>query len=382
MFRRKRENSRGKSLRMLRITIDPFVYGDYTFAMHLYVNFPAFITPYVFRGLPIRWYSIMYLVAFGITYLIFNNQIKKKVIKINEDDTFSLFIYAIGFLLLGARLGSVIIYDSERWYYLTRPWLIFWPFRNGSFVGLPGMSYHGGVVGFVVGVILFCKSTQRREKKAKAEILKLYGAKKYLKKQHEAPASYTFFQIADQLLLGVPLGYTFGRLGNFINGELYGRVTGSSFGMIFPDATRFSTSESWVAELATKLGFEFTPGSFINLPRHPSQLYEALFEGIILFLVLWFVVRPIALKRKPGLITGMYLALYGLVRFVIEYFREPDENLGFIIKLGKHDGPIALFESVGNISMGQILCLLMIISGLLIIFLTNKEGKNDSKSEN
>ncbi|MCF0261343.1 MAG: prolipoprotein diacylglyceryl transferase [Sphaerochaetaceae bacterium] len=308
----------------------------------LYIDFPKWISPLVVPFLTIRWYAVMYLVAFGICYALFRYQCKKgELNSMSEDDSLNLFCYAIGLLIVGARVFSTLFYDGS-WYYWTHPWMIFWPFRNGQFVGLPGMSYHGGVVGAIIGGYIF--------------------AKKY---------HYDFFDIADHVIAGIPIGYTFGRLGNFINGELWGRVTTSSIGMVFPDAPRFSTNIPWVQEIAEKIGMSYELGSYINLPRHPSQLYEALFEGIILWLIIWFIIRPISIKNKdkhgPGLITGAYFIGYGLFRFIIEYFREPDSQLGFIIALGKETEPTALFKSALNISMGQILCFMMIVAGTVVI---------------
>ena len=277
----------------------------------------------------------------------------------DSDTSINLFCYTIGFLLLGARLFSTLIYDGS-WYYWTHPWMIFWPFRNGKFIGLPGMSYHGGVVGAIFGGWLF--------------------GRKY---------KYKFLDLADTVIAGIPLGYTFGRIGNFINGELWGRVTGSSYGMIFPDAPSFSTTIDWVREIADKIGLSYEYGDMVNLPRHPSQLYEAFFEGIFLFLIIWFIVRPISSKNRekhgPGMITGAYFVGYGFVRFFLEYFREPDEQLGFIIKLGKETEPTALFKSFLNVSMGQILCFIMIVAGIAFMIYARKSQpiiyKKNSKSK-
>ena len=314
----------------------------YHLNMQIYVDFPKWISPFVFSFLPIRWYAVMYLVAFSVTYVLMRYQCRKGELNgMNSDDTISLFCYGVGFLIIGARVFSTLFYDGS-WYYWTHPWRIFWPFQNGQFIGLPGMSYHGGVIGCVFGVWLFCRKYR-----------------------------YRFFDISDHLLLGIPLGYTFGRLGNFINGELWGRVTTSSIGMVFPDAPSFSTSLDWVRGVADKIGMSYSSESLLNLPRHPSQLYEALFEGIILWLILWFIFRPISKKRQdtkaPGLITGSYFIGYGLFRFIIEYFREPDSQIGFVIALGKETEPTALFKSALNISMGQILCFLMIVAGICMI---------------
>ncbi len=304
--------------------------------MSAYISFPAWISPEVIPGLPVRWYALMYIVAFFITYVLFRWQARHGEIDINADDSMSLFLWTIGGLLIGARLFSVLLYDGTS-YYWTHPWMIFWPFRNGQFVGLPGMSYHGGVVGAVVGAIIFSKIHHKN-----------------------------FFSMADGLVAGIPLGYTFGRLGNFINGELWGRVTTQGWGIVFPDAPSFSTNYEWVRNVAQHIGMEYVPGMALNLPRHPSQLYEALFEGILLWAFMWFVLRPMRPRKFPGFLLSWYLIGYGAVRFFLEYFREPDGHIGFVVALGNGADTPALFQSMLNISMGQILCLLMVLAGVIL----------------
>ncbi|MCQ2397912.1 MAG: prolipoprotein diacylglyceryl transferase [Sphaerochaetaceae bacterium] len=321
--------------------------------MFLYCDFPSWIRPEVIPGFPVRWYAVMYIVAFTICYVLFRYQCRKENVlkKMSADMSQTAFTYVIFGLLLGARLGSVLIYEGNS-YYWTHPWMILWPFRNGVFVGLPGMSYHGGVVGALLGAVIFCRTYK-----------------------------YDFWEFTDTVIAGIPIGYTFGRLGNFINGELWGRCTGSSYGMIFPEAPLFSTASAWVREAADKAGISYVPGDWISLPRHPSQLYEAFFEGIVTFLIVWFVVRPYV--RKPenrkcsGIISGSYFFLYAFFRFFIEYFREPDSQLGFIIALGKETEPTALFKSVLNFSMGQILCALMMAGGIIVIVFALKRGSRD-----
>ncbi len=315
--------------------------------MILYINFPTWISAEIFPNLPIRWYGLMYVIAFLIAYIIFRYQAKNNEINISADETQSFFMFCIIGLLLGARLFSVLIYNGTS-YYWTHPWLIFWPFRNGSFIGLPGMSYHGGLVGAIIGGSIYAKTRKRN-----------------------------FFELADVLTIGIPLGYTFGRLGNFINGELWGRVSSSSHAVLFPYADKFSTNYEWVREIADNLKIEYIMGDFINLPRHPSQLYEALFEGIVLFLFMWFIIRKKRKDKYNGYCLSWYLIGYGIIRFFIEYFREPDSNLGFIIQLNNNANNPALFQSVLNISMGQIFCLIMIISGILLsLILKNKKKKS------
>ncbi len=287
----------------------------------------------------------MYVVAFSITYFLIVLQARKKEIDLEGDKPLDLVLYCIIGLVLGARLFSVLIYDGT-WYYWTHPWKIFWPFENGSFVGLPGMSYHGGLVGAIVGAWFFKR------------------------KNH-----MNFMNIADTICYAAPLGYTFGRLGNFINGELFGRVSSKSWAMIFPNASRFSTDYSWVRQFADSLSIPYTQGQLLNLPRHPSQLYEALFEGFVLFLFLWFVIRPKREKQPYGFGFSVYLMGYGLVRFVLEYFRAPDENIGYVLALGRKHDTIALFQSFFNFSMGQVFCLAMVLFGLGLLLFLKRKGK-------
>jgi phosphatidylglycerol---prolipoprotein diacylglyceryl transferase len=312
--------------------------------MFQFATYPTWISPYVIPGLPIRWYSLMYIVAFAITFLLFVHQIKHKELDYTIDDTLTLFLYTIAGLILGARLFSALVYDGSAFYW-THPWLIFWPFRNGQFIGLPGMSYHGGMLGAIVGSWLFSRRYRR-----------------------------SFLELADALAAGIPLGYTFGRLGNFINGELWGRVSTVSWSMVFPDAPRFSTNYAWVRGIADAVGLPYTPGALVNLPRHPSQLYEAFFEGVFLWLFLWFIIRR--RKQFQGFVLSWYIIGYGLVRFLIEYLREPDSNLGFVIAGGAVTEPLALFHSVLNISLGQVLSLLMVAGGVVLFFILGKRHQN------
>ena len=149
--------------------------------------------------------------------------------------------------------------------------------------------------------------------------------------------------------------------------------------MLFPHATPISTSESWAVRVANEVGIEYDAATqFINLPRHPSQLYEAFFEGIFLWLMLWFVIRPLKLAR--GVVIACYTIGYGLVRFVIEYTRQPDVALGYVIRLSRLDNPIELFVTPWNFTMGQIFCALMIIGGIIMWIIFSKRAKTLSHS--
>lgn len=301
--------------------------------MALYITFPSWIKPEIFSFLPIRWYGLMYILAFGCAYYFITLQAKHDEISLSKDQSLDIVMWCVIGLILGARLFSVLFYDGST-YYLTHPHLIFWPFRNGQFVGLPGMSYHGGLFGAAVSALIYTKKK-----------------------------SIPFLEVADTVVYSVPLGYTFGRLGNFINGELYGRVSTKPWAMIFPDAPAYSTNYEWVRQIADQLKIPYDVGQYINLPRHPSQLYEALFEGVLLFFFLWFVIKPKRKEKPFGTGLSWYLIGYGTVRFFIEYLRSPDANLGYILSWGAGSDNIALFHSFLNISMGQIFCLIMIAFG-------------------
>ncbi len=245
----------------------------------------------------LQWYGLMYLVAFAITYFLVRHRTRTEERFSRYDEEFLKNLLTYGFLgvLVGGRLGYVLFYNFP--YYAVHPFEIIIPFRSGPdgfhFSGISGMSYHGGLTGAILGGAWFCR-------KYKAD----------------------FWNLCDLFFPAAPLGYTFGRLANFINGELWGRATDSSIGMHFPDA----------------------PGSGL---RHPSQLYEAFFEGVVLFLVLWSLRK---LRFPKGSFTGLYLIGYGIFRLFIEFFREPDVQLGLLF--------------FGKFSMGQALCTAMILVGL------------------
>jgi len=304
----------------------------------LTINFPSWISPEVIPGLPVRWYSLMYVFAFATAYLVYRKQIKERNFPMSDDSLASLFFWGILGLILGARLFSTLIYETSD-FYRRQPWLIFWPFRNGRFTGLQGMSYHGGAFCGLLSVIIFAK----------------------VKK-------FNFREIGDMFAAAIPLGFTFGRIGNFTNAELYGRATTSPLGMIFPDAKPLPASESWVMEIAEKTGIAVN-NAMVNLPRHPSQLYEALFEGIVLWAIIWFF-----RNRKPfkGFLIGLYFLGYGLFRFIIEYFREPDADLGYRFEIVKTTLPTAYVHPLLSFSTGQILCFIMILFGIIWLIIASR----------
>ena len=275
-------------------------------------HLPQHINPVIFEigWFRLQYYGLMYIVAFALTYFLVLYRVKHEVrFEFSKNQINDLTTYIILGLIIGARLGYVLFYNLS--YYLRHPLEIILPFSfsNGfTFTGISGMSYHGGLI----GVLLF--------------------GFWYL---HKARLNY--WNAVDLYVPVIPLGYTFGRLGNFINGELYGRTTTSVIGMYFPQAHEKAL-------------------------RHPSQLYEAFFEGIFLFVILWSIRK---FKAPTGAMLALYLIGYGLVRFVIEFFREPDSHLGFVLS---------------SLSMGQILCVLMIAAGIGLYFYLSRKEPRPEKS--
>jgi len=307
----------------------------------LSIAFPSWLKPEIIPNLPVRWYGLMYIFAFATAFLMYRIQVKERRFPMSDDNLSSLFFWGILGLLLGARLFSTLIYETSN-IYREKPWLIFWPFNDrGKFTGLQGMSYHGGAFCGMLAVIIFAK----------------------VKK-------FSFREIGDMFTAAIPLGYTFGRLGNFINAELYGRVTAAPWGMVFPEeSTRlFSAYDPLAQEMAAKTGTEIT-GAFINLPRHPSQIYEAFLEGIVLWALIWFF-----RNRKPfkGFLIGLYFLGYGTLRFFIEYFREPDSALGYRIEFVKSTLPPAFGHPLFSFTTGQILCFIMILFGVTWLIIASR----------
>lgn len=276
--------------------------------MNWWNNIPKHLNPNILEigSFQLRYYGLMYVVAFIIVYLLVLYRLKNEKYEYSKEMIQNYFIWAIVGVLIGGRLGYVLFYNFK--YFIKNPWEIVCPFdlSNGvQFVGISGMSYHGGVIGIILVSVLFCRKL-----------------------------NLNFWKLADLLCPVIPLGYTFGRLGNFINGELYGRVTAVPWGMYFPlDPT--------------------------HQLRHPSQLYEAFFEGILLFVILWSL-----RKRKvcDGFHFCLYLIGYGIARFFIEFVREPDSQLGFVL---------------GSFSMGQILCVCMILVGVFILIICINRMANE-----
>ncbi len=317
-----------------------------------YILYPAWLKPEIIPGLPIRWYGLMYLVAFTVAYLLVRVQVREKGLTVSKDDVLNLFFWAVVGLMVGARLLAVTVYSPDG-YYLSHPWEIILPLRivggRPRLTGLAGMSYHGGLAGTIVACILFLKRK-----------------------------GWSIREWGDMLVAGSALGYTFGRLGNFINGELFGRVTTLPWGMVFPLAEEFATREPWVGDVAAKAGMDITGLMQVNLPRHPSQLYEAFFEGIVLWAILWFGLR----KRRAfrGQLMAVYIMGYGIMRFLIEYVRQPDVELGFPIQLVRLANPQIQFSPF-NLTTGQILNLLMVLVGVLCYLLFQRRERLERARE-
>jgi phosphatidylglycerol:prolipoprotein diacylglycerol transferase len=240
----------------------------------------------------VSWYGMMYVLGFMGSYLLVRYQMKRKDFGVSRVEVENLYFYLIIGLMVGARLGYVLFYDLKM--YLADPLEIFAIWRGG-------MSFHGGLIGVLVVGVMFSWKNRK-----------------------------SFWKIADLIIVTAPIGLGLGRIGNFINGELYGRVTNLPWGMIFPRGG--------------------------SLPRHPSQLYESALEGGVLFIILWFLKD----RRLPtGGVLAAFLFFYGCFRFFVEFFREPDGHIGFII---------------GSFTLGQLLSSFMIVGGVILyLYLKRKD---------
>jgi len=303
-----------------------------------YIQYPTWIHPEIIPGLFFRWYGLMYLVAFVVTYLLLRWQLKQREVQPPQDLVLDMFFWGIIGLIVGGRLFYVIVYNPAP--FLQHPLQIILPPYSG-------MSYHGGVLGAVIALSIFMRARK-----------------------------LSILEWGDMLVAGIPLGYTFGRLGNFINGELYGRITQVPWGMVFPGAEGFPTNQPWVKDYAAAAGMPIT-GPLVNLPRHPSQLYEAFFEGLVLWLILWFIIR----KRKPynGFVIAWYMIGYGVFRFFIEYARQPDQQLGFPIVFVRTSNPGQF--SWFNFTTGQILNVILVAVAVIALFAFRARARRQQAPE-
>ncbi len=233
----------------------------------------------------IHWYGLMYLFAFIAAWGLAHWRVKHYQLNWTSEQISDLIFFAAIGVIIGGRLGYMVFYQTQE--FLSEPWNIIKVWQGG-------MSFHGGLLGVLFSLILFSRKIKK-----------------------------PFWEISDFVIPLVPLGLAFGRAGNFINGELWGRITDVPWGMVFP-----------------YVGKE---------PRHPSQLYELGLEGIILFIIVWWYANK---PRPAGCVSGIFLIGYALSRLVIECFREPDQQLGYI--------------AFNWLTMGQLLSLPMLLAGLFL----------------
>ncbi len=240
----------------------------------------------------IRWYGMMYLAGFLIGYLLLKRQIREGLLGLTLDQLGGLTTALILGVILGGRLGYVLVYDFST--YLQHPLEVFAIWRGG-------MSFHGGLAGTLIAGAIYCRSQ-----------------------------GVPLLPVADRVAVVVPVGLGLGRIANFINDELVGRVTDVPWAMVFPGHG--------------------------PLPRHPSQLYEACLEGIVLFTTMWLVRRKLT---APGALLGLFLVLYAAFRIFVEFFRQPDPQLGTLV-LGA--------------TMGQILSAVMVLFGAWLLATSRARG--------
>jgi phosphatidylglycerol:prolipoprotein diacylglycerol transferase len=247
--------------------------------------------------LKVRWYGLMYLVGFTIAWVLGRYRAKRPDSGWQPTQVDDLVFYNALGVILGGRIGYVVFYGFSA--FLHNPLMLFKVWEGG-------MSFHGGLLGVLIAMLLFTRKVNKG-----------------------------FFEVTDFLAPLIPPGLFFGRIGNFINGELWGRVSDLPWAMVF-----------------------HTPGAG-PLPRHPSQLYEAALEGVVLFIVLWlYSARP----RPTQAVSGLFLVGYGVFRFVLEFVREPDVQLGYI--------------AFDWLTMGQLLSLPMILFGVWLLVLAYRREAN------
>lgn len=256
--------------------------------MILSIQFPSWLRPTVVPGLPFRWYGLLYLAGFALTFALFLTEIRRRDPSIDRESAADFMFWLLLGTLVGARLHYVIASGNPE--YARSPWLIFWPFRDGSFVGIQGLGYDGGLMGAIVAVVVYGRIRR-----------------------------VSVLDWGDAVAVSAPLGYALSRLGTFTNEELIGRATAVPWGVVFPNARRYSSTETWVRNLASRVGIEIQEtGQMVNLPRHPTQLYDLFLGGIVLWLTLWFVARKAAFFR--GAMICLYLAGHGAARFMTGFF--------------------------------------------------------------
>jgi len=254
---------------------------------------PITVGDFAFGPFAIRWYALAYIAGLVVGWRYCLAVAKKPPLVARPPDIDDFLVWATLGVVLGGRTGYVLFYNLPQ--YLAHPIEVFYLWRGG-------MSFHGGAAGVILAIFLFCRLR-----------------------------NIPFLAMGDIICCAVPIGLFFGRIANFINGELWGRgPTDVPWAMIFPADPE-------------------------HLPRHPSQLYEAALEGVVLFLVLWLLQRNGA-RQRPGLISGVFLMGYGLARIIVEFFRQPDPQLGY------------LFGDAGlGITMGQLLSVPLVLFGLWLM---------------
>jgi len=250
------------------------------------------IDPIIFSlgFIQVRWYGLAYVAGFILGLYLIKLFNKKFNNKINNKEIDSFLIWAVIGVIIGGRLGYVFFYQVEN--LLLNPLYLF-------FIWQGGMSFHGGLIGIIISIYFFCKKN-----------------------------NIEFFYLSDLVSIVAPIGLFFGRIANFINVELIGRITEFPIAIIYP--------------------------SIDNIPRHPSQLYEAFFEGIVLFIILFIIFLKKSSKKRHGILSGVFLIFYSLFRFSIEFLRQPDDHIGFIFNF---------------ITLGQLLCIPLFFFGIVIFYL-------------
>lgn len=260
------------------------------------------INPVAFSvfGLPIRWYALAYIAGFIIGFFIFKHLTKNKdsAICFSKKQLDDILTYIVLGVIIGGRLGYILFYNLP--FFIEKPWEVIMLWHGG-------MSFHGGLIGVIIATLLFVHNNKFSDKSFARNSLR----------------------VLDVLAVVTPVGLGLGRIANFINMEVMGRITNSPIGIVFNGVREYT------------------------YPRHASPLYEATLEGLVLFIIMWLLYTKTKLKNHPGAIGGLFCVFYAIFRVFCEQFRQPDAQIGFLTSWG--------------LTMGQMLSGIMFVVGVVIL---------------
>lgn len=286
------------------------MFETWRFGLQMWQNIPMTLDPiaFSFGFFSVYWYAIFFLIGFFATLLFALRIVRRSEFPFSEENVWDMFIYIFFGTLLGGRVGYAFFYNFDIFW--AAPLKIFLPydFESGMWIGISGMSYYGGLIGATISLYWFARAK-----------------------------NFNFWEMADFVAFLAPIATFFGRLGNFFNVELYGRITNQPWGMVFPGVVP------------------------VGVLHHPSALYEAFLEGAVLFVLMLFFRKKL---QFSGALTCIYLASYAILRFLVEFFREPDPQLGLFF------GSLA-----GGFTLNQIFAFALFCAAIVIFMWLKQKNR-------